>query len=156
MGQSIALDGEGVNRADDEGVNSLLAAIRQNPGRRANCSVFVCWITLFSARRHWPKAKASFQSEISRFSSFNTGVGGRNHHSELFDDATYAFGELAGDLRSKILTAKRGSEWGAGGLAPPRVVSALEERGPDGLETSVDELQYQLQLFHTISFPDLR
>lgn len=36
MGQSIALDGEGVNRADDEGVNSLLAAIRQNPGRRAN------------------------------------------------------------------------------------------------------------------------
>ena len=40
MGQSIALDDEGVNRADDEGVNegvnSLLAAIRQNPGKRAN------------------------------------------------------------------------------------------------------------------------
>ena len=40
MGQSIAIDDEGVNRVDDEGVNegvnSLLAAIRQNPGKRAN------------------------------------------------------------------------------------------------------------------------
>ena len=40
MGQSIAIGDEGVNAQSDEGVNEgvnlLLAAIRQNPGKRAN------------------------------------------------------------------------------------------------------------------------
>lgn len=40
MGQSIAIDDEGVNSGNDEGVNEgvkiLLAVIRKNPGKRAN------------------------------------------------------------------------------------------------------------------------
>lgn len=40
MGQSIAIDDEGVNRGNDEGVNEgvnvLLDVIRENPGKRAN------------------------------------------------------------------------------------------------------------------------
>ena len=36
MGESIALDDEGVKSASDEGVNRLLALIATNPGKRAN------------------------------------------------------------------------------------------------------------------------
>ena len=36
MGQSIALDDEGVKRANDEGVNALLNVIATCPGKRAN------------------------------------------------------------------------------------------------------------------------
>lgn len=36
MGQSIALDNEGVKHANDEGVNALLNVIATYPGKRAN------------------------------------------------------------------------------------------------------------------------